>query len=74
LVKDILALKIGRNFCSIKIENLLGYPAFQKVGAVEQKKHLLFTFTIYIINQLGDHGLGSLRVNFRRIVATINRH
>ena len=31
LIKGIFKLKIERNLCSIAIENLLGYRAFQKL-------------------------------------------
>ena len=31
LMTGISKRKIERNFCSIAIENLLGYPAFQKL-------------------------------------------
>jgi hypothetical protein len=37
LITGISKLKIERNFCSIAIENLLGYPAFQKLRVVKQK-------------------------------------
>ena len=41
LITGISKRKIERNFCSIAIENLLGYPAFQKLRIVKQKTFLL---------------------------------
>ena len=42
LITGISKLKIDRNFYSIAIENLLGYPAFQKLRIVKQRRFALW--------------------------------